>query len=58
MNLNDKIDALSPPPPPPASPASPLSDINEYETRARFLGEKCAGVRQVCCVYSQFNLKG
>ena len=55
MNLNDKIDALSPPPPP---PASPLSDINEYETRARFLGEKCAGVRQVCCVYSQFNLKG
>ena len=41
MNVNDKPDALAPPQPLP----SPVSDRNDHETRARFLGEKCAGVR-------------
>ena len=43
MNVNDKPDALAPPQPLPTP--SPLSDRNDHETRACFLGEKCAGVR-------------
>ena len=43
MNFNDKPDALAPPQPLPTP--SPLSDRNNHETRACFLGEKCAGVR-------------